>query len=146
ARRRGHHTRGRHGEARHSAKQASPLFIIARACAGVGSGWGTRALRAALRVGRFRPAATRLSYVVTTREVEGASRRLSLAELEQHLWAAANILRGPVDQADFKSYIFPLLFFKRICDVYDEEFADALAESDGDIDYASFAENHRFQI
>jgi type I restriction enzyme M protein len=66
--------------------------------------------------------------------------------LEQHLWGAANILRGPIDQADFKSYIFPLLFFKRICDVYDEEFAEALTESGGDVDYAAFAENHRFQI
>ena len=39
-----------------------------------------------------------------------------------------------------------LLFFKRICDVYDEEFQEALDESDGDVDYASFAENHRFQV
>lgn len=72
--------------------------------------------------------------------------RLSLSELEQHLWGAANILRGPVDQADFKSYIFPLLFFKRISDVYDDEFAEALELSGGDLDFASFAENHRFQI
>jgi type I restriction enzyme M protein len=72
--------------------------------------------------------------------------RLTLAEPEQHLWGAANTLRGPIDQADFKSYIFPLLFFTRICDVYGEEFAEALAESDGDVDYAAFAENHRFQI
>lgn len=42
---------------------------------------------------------------------------LTLPELEQHLWKAANILRGPIDQADFKSSIFPLLFFKRISDV-----------------------------
>lgn len=72
--------------------------------------------------------------------------QLSLSELEQHLWGAANILRGPIDQADFKSYIFPLLFFKRICDVYDEEYEDALEESGGDVDFASFAENHRFQV
>lgn len=71
---------------------------------------------------------------------------LSLSELEQHLWGAANILRGPIDQADFKSYIFPLLFFKRISDVYDDEFAEALELSGGDLDFASFAENHRFQI
>src|SRR2546423_4183067 len=79
-------------------------------------------------------------------EPASAPPQLSLAELEQHLWGAANILRGPVDQADFKSYIFPLLFFKRISDVWDEEYAEALAESGGDLDYASFAENHRFQI
>src|SRR5436305_13960167 len=66
--------------------------------------------------------------------------------LEAHLWQSANILRGPIDQADFKSYVFPLLFLKRISDVYDEEFQEALDESDGDVDYASFAENHRFQV
>jgi len=67
-------------------------------------------------------------------------------QLSSHLWAAANILRGPVDAADFKTYIFPLLFFKRISDVFDEEIADALEESKGDIEYAYFPENHRFQI
>jgi type I restriction enzyme M protein len=56
------------------------------------------------------------------------------------------MLRGPIDQADFKSYIFPLLFFKRISDVYLEEYAQALEESGGDIDFATYAENHRFQI
>ena len=72
--------------------------------------------------------------------------RVSLSQLESHLWESANILRGPVDQADFKSYVFPLLFLKRISDVYDEEFEQALDESDGDVDYAGFAENHRFQV
>lgn len=72
--------------------------------------------------------------------------KVGLGELEAHLWESANILRGPIDQADFKSYVFPLLFFKRICDVYDEEFQEAFDESDGDVDYASFAENHRFQV
>ena len=76
----------------------------------------------------------------------GVPQRVSLAELESHLWESANILRGPVDQADFKSYVFPLLFLKRISDVYDEEFQQALHESDGDVDYAGFAENHRFQV
>lgn len=70
---------------------------------------------------------------------------ISLSELEQYLWGAANILRGPVDKADFKSYIFPLLFFKRISDVYDEEYDQALKES-GDEEYASFPEQHRFVI
>ena len=71
---------------------------------------------------------------------------LDLSTLESHLWEAANILRGPVDAADFKTYIFPLLFFKRISDVYDEEVTQALEESGGDEDYALFPENHRFQI
>jgi len=72
--------------------------------------------------------------------------RATLSELESHLWESANILRGPIDQADFKSYIFPLLFLKRISDVYDDEFRQALEASDGDVDYASFAENHRFLV
>ena len=58
---------------------------------------------------------------------------LEMGPLSNHLWEAANILRGPVDAADFKTYIFPLLFFKRISDVYDEEYAVALKESDGDM-------------
>jgi type I restriction enzyme M protein len=72
--------------------------------------------------------------------------RVAQAELEAHLWEAANLLRGPIDQADFKSYIFPLLFLKRVSDVYDEEFQRALGESEGDAEYAGFEENHRFQI
>ena len=70
----------------------------------------------------------------------------SLAQLESHLWEAANILRGPVDAADFKTYIFPLLFFKRISDVHDEEYRAALVESGGDEEYARFPQNYRFQI
>src|SRR5436853_2963926 len=72
--------------------------------------------------------------------------RISQAQLESYLWGAATLLRGVIDAGDYKQFIFPLLFFKRICDVYDEEFARALADSDGDADYAAFAENHRFQI
>lgn len=67
-------------------------------------------------------------------------------ELEKYLWGAATTLRGTIDAGDYKQYIFPLLFFKRISDVYDEEFGKALAESDGDMEYAAFAENHHFQI
>ena len=52
-------------------------------------------------------------------------------ELEKYLWGAATTLRGAIDAGDYKQFIFPLLFFKRICDVYDEEFEIALAKSDG---------------
>ena len=71
---------------------------------------------------------------------------IALNQLESHLWEAANILRGPVDAADFKTYVFPLLFFKRPCDVFDEETQAALAESGGDADYAAYPKNRRFQI
>ena len=70
---------------------------------------------------------------------------ITLHQLESHLWESANILRGPVDAADFKTYIFPLLFFKRICDVWDEEFQEIVDET-GDEQLASFPESHRFQI
>jgi len=71
---------------------------------------------------------------------------IPLNQLESHLWEAGNILRGTVDAADFKTYVFPLLFFKRISDVFDEEYASALAESNGDEEYALFPQNYRFQI
>lgn len=71
---------------------------------------------------------------------------MNTKELEAYLWGAANILRGLIDAADFKQYIFPLLFFKRISDVWDEEYQQALEESGGDLTYAEFQENHRFQI
>ncbi|PTP99399.1 type I restriction-modification system subunit M [Vibrio splendidus] len=67
-------------------------------------------------------------------------------DLEKYLWGAATTLRGTIDAGDYKQYIFPLMFFKRISDVYDEEFENALAESDGDLEYAAFAENHHFQV
>lgn len=66
--------------------------------------------------------------------------------LEKYLWGAAIYLRGHIDAGDYKQFIFPLLFFKRICDVYDEEFAEALAESQGDKDYARSPEFHRFIV
>ena len=74
------------------------------------------------------------------------SSHLTLSKLEQYLSKAAWILKGPVDASDFKIYIFPLLFFKRISDEYHEEFQLALEESDGDADYASLPEFHRFEI
>jgi len=67
-------------------------------------------------------------------------------DLEKYLWGAATTLRGTIDAGDYKQYIFPLLFFKRISDVYDEEFENALKESGGDMEYAAFVENHHFQI
>ena len=67
-------------------------------------------------------------------------------QLESYLWGAAVLLRGTIDAGDYKQFIFPLLFFKRLCDVYDEETLTALHDSGGDLDFALFPENHRFQI
>ncbi len=73
------------------------------------------------------------------------SERMTQAELESYLWGAAVILRGLVDAGDYKQFVFPLLFFKRLSDVWDEDHATALAES-GDPAYASATANDRFVV
>jgi type I restriction enzyme M protein len=71
---------------------------------------------------------------------------LTLSELKSHLWNCAEILRGSaVDRTDWKAYILPLLFFKRICDVWDEEKVEA-AELFGDVAPVDFPEIHRFLV
>ncbi len=72
--------------------------------------------------------------------------RISQQQLESYLWGAATLLRGTIDAGDYKQFIFPLLFYKRLCDVFDEETQSALKESGGDKDFAAYPENHRFQI
>lgn len=72
--------------------------------------------------------------------------RITQQELESYLWGAAVLLRGLIDAGDYKQFIFPLLFYKRVSDVWEEEYHAALANSNGDLSYAQFAENHRFQI
>ncbi|MCI1963279.1 MAG: type I restriction-modification system subunit M [Ancrocorticia sp.] len=73
------------------------------------------------------------------------SKRITQEQLESYLWGAAELLRGLIDAGDYKQYIFPLVFLKRISDVYDEERAQALALY-GDEDLADLPENHRFAI
>ena len=60
---------------------------------------------------------------------------IQLEELKSFLWGAATRLRGQIDAAGYKEYIFPLLFFKRISDVYDEQYAGFL--HDGGEEYAN---------
>ncbi|MDC8787268.1 type I restriction-modification system subunit M [Roseateles koreensis] len=72
--------------------------------------------------------------------------RITQQELESYLWGAAVLLRGLIDAGDYKQFIFPLLFYKRVADVWEEEYQAALGNSKGDLSYAQFAENHRFQI
>ena len=67
-------------------------------------------------------------------------------KLEGLLWGAAEFLRGQIDASDYKQYVFPLLFFKRLSDVYLEEFNEALELHEGDAEYAAMSMYHRFEI
>src|SRR3954451_12632251 len=71
---------------------------------------------------------------------------LTEQELEQRLLAACNGLRGPVDPTDYKAYIFPLLFLKRISDKWDWEYRRALERFDGDEELALLEENFQFVL
>ena len=75
-----------------------------------------------------------------------STERLTISDLESYLWGAATQLRGLVDAGDYKQYIFPLLFLKRLCDVWDEEYQVALEDADGDTEYATMTANDRFSI
>lgn len=78
------------------------------------------------------------------RLADGAAQQME--EIKSRLWEAANTLRGSaVDRTDWKGYILPLLFFKRISDVWDEETAEA-QEAYGDVDPSMFPEVHRFVL
>ena len=71
--------------------------------------------------------------------------KMTLAQLKQFLWTSADILRGKISSWDYKKYIFGLLFYKRISDVWDEEYEQFLKEyKDEDIAKADY--NHRFQV
>ena len=74
------------------------------------------------------------------------SKRITMEELQSYLWNSAVLLRTNIDAGAYKQYIFPLLFFKRICDVYDEETAAAINEYGEDA--AEFGEDeiHTFIV
>ena len=77
--------------------------------------------------------------------VDKMGSKLTLPQLESFLWKSADILRGKIDSSDYKKYIFGLLFFKRISDVWDEEYTKVMAEyNDETIARADY--NHRFQV
>ena len=73
------------------------------------------------------------------------SDHLSQKEIESYLWGAATLLRGLIDASDYKQYIFPLLFFKRLSDVWDEDYREAFEDTQ-DEGYATATANDRFTI
>lgn len=71
--------------------------------------------------------------------------KMNLTQLKQFLWKSADILRGKIDSSDYKKYIFGLLFYKRISDMWDEEYKRVLEEYH-DEEIAKADHNHRFQV
>lgn len=74
------------------------------------------------------------------------SGRIDIEELKSYLWGSATLLRSHIDAGAYKQYIFPLLFFKRICDVYDEETQNAIKEYGKDVDAFEEDEIHSFIV
>ena len=77
--------------------------------------------------------------------IEKMGSRLTLQQLEQFLWKSADILRGKIDSSDYKKYIFGLLFYKRISDIWGEEYK-AIMKEYNDKTLAEADYNHRFQV
>ena len=71
--------------------------------------------------------------------------KLTQQKLELYLWGCAEYLRNKIDAGDYKVYIFPMLFYKRVSDVYDEEY-ETLLEETNDEKFAKNSINHTFKI
>ena len=105
--------------------------------------WEKEGILVPLRVGKRQDRKYRPQDIQAI--VDRMGSKLTLPQLEQFLWKSADILRGKIDSSDYKKYIFGLLFFKRISDVWDEEYARVMAEyNDETIARADY--NHRFQV
>lgn len=81
--------------------------------------------------------------------VDKMGSKLTLPQLESFLWKSADILRGKIDSSDYKKYIFGLLFYKRMSDVWDEEYASVIEQfkdNNAKILLARADYNHRFQV
>ena len=79
-------------------------------------------------------------------ELAPAPEMQNAQDLYNFIYRACDYLRGPVGHESFKDYLTPLLYYKRLSDTWDEEYAAAMEESGGDAEYARFPEQHRFVI
>ena len=85
------------------------------------------------------------SRPVVTTPVPSAD-TLSVAQLEQYLWSAADILRGSIDSSDYKTYIFGLLFLKRLSDRFEEEAEKLIAEGVSETVAWTDPDEHQFFV
>jgi type I restriction enzyme M protein len=72
--------------------------------------------------------------------------KVALSDLERRLWDAANALRGPVDPADFKNYVFPMLFWKWVSDNWEWEHSKAIADFGSEVEPEVESDYHRFAL
>ncbi len=105
--------------------------------------WEKEGILVPLRIGKRGDRKYRPQDIQTIVDKMGS--RLTLPQLENFLWKSADILRGKIDSSDYKKYIFGLLFYKRISDVWDEEY-EAVMKEYGDETIARADYNHRFQV
>lgn len=123
-----------------SIKQVSELFAIHQDTL---RNWEKKGILIPLRVGVRKDRRYRPEDVKIIKEKFG--NKLTLPQLEQFLWKSADILRGKIDSSDYKKYIFGFLFYKRISDIWDEEYGELMVEYN-DKNIASADYNHRFQV
>lgn len=72
--------------------------------------------------------------------------KITIEEMKSKVWGAADILRGSIDSADYKNYIFGMLFLKRLSDVFEEEAEKIQAETE-DKDFAwNDPDEHQFYV
>ena len=77
---------------------------------------------------------------------EPAANLLSVSQLERYLWSAADILRGSIDSSDYKSYIFGLLFLKRLSDRFEEEAEKLMGDGVSEEVAWTDPDEHRFFV
>ena len=93
-----------------------------------------------------RPRAARKAPLDSVERATPHPKTLSVDELEKHLWAAADILRGSIDSSDYKTYIFGLLFLKRLSDRFEEEAEKLMAEGEPEKAAWGDRDNHQFFV
>ena len=113
--------------------------------------WEAKGIITPLRMGarrdrRYTEAMLLEAFDTAGKDIDAINTLDTKEKLGAFLWKAADILRDRVPPAKYQDYIYPLLFFKRISDVWAEEYEAALVEYVNDVDLAKEDFNYRFVI